>query len=213
MKVREIYKKYPITPNLQEHLLRVAKVALSICDHWRGRKVDKELIKKSALLHDLGNIVKFDLKRYPEYLGKELRRRDFWAKKQKEVIKKYGSNDHEVCLQLLREIGVDAKVIKTISDKGFKDSLKTEESNNWELKILLYSDLRVGPLGVISAKERFDEAIPRLKMHKECNNLDELVKACFRIEKQIQENLDVDVSEITDKFVERDDEELLNTEI
>ena len=213
MKVREIYKKYPITPNLQKHLLRVAKVTLFICEHWKGRKVDKELIKKAALLHDLGNIVKFDLKRYPDYLGKELKRLDFWAKKQKEMIKKYGADDHEACLKMLREIGVDAKIIKIISNKSFHYSLKTEKSDNWELKILFYSDLRVGPFGILSLKKRFVEAIPRLKMYRKADNLDELVKACYQIEKQIQENLDVDVSEITDESIERDDKELLKTEI
>lgn len=211
MKVREIYKKYLITPNLQKHHLRVAKVALFIYDHWKGEQFDKELVKKAALLHDLGNIVKFDLKGYPEYLGEELKRRDFWAKKQKEMIKKYGDDDHKACLQMLREIGVDAKIIKIISDKSFRNSLKTKKSDNWELKILFYSDLRVGPLGVISVKERFDEAIPRLKMNKKRNNAGELIKACYRIEKQIQENLDVDVSKITDQSIERDDKELLNT--
>jgi hypothetical protein len=71
-------------------------------------------------MHDLGNIVKFDLKRYPEYLGKELKRRDFWAKKQKEMIKKYGKDDHEANLKILREIGADDKIVKIISKKSFK---------------------------------------------------------------------------------------------
>lgn len=213
MKVKEIYKNYPITPNLQEHLLRVAKVALFICNHWMGKKVDKDLIKKAALLHDLGNIVKFDLKRYPEYLSKELKRRDFWAKKQKKMIKKYGKDDHEANLKILREIGADDKIVKIISKKSFKYSLRTAKSDDWELKILYYSDLRVGPFGIVSLRERFAEAIPRYGFREELSNLDELVKACYRIEKQIQENLDINVSKITDESIKRDDKELLNTEV
>ena len=213
MKVKDIYKQYSITPNLQEHMLRVTKVVLFIIDHWQGRKIDKELIKKAALLHDLGNIVKFDLKRYPEYLGEELKRRDFWVEKQKEMIKKYGKDDHQACLKILREIGVDAKIIKIISDKSFKYSLKTKKSDNWELKILFYSDLRVGPKGILTMKQRFREVVPRLKMYRESDHFGDLIKACYQIEKQIQDNLDVDVSDITDKSIKRDDSELLNTEV
>ena len=52
-----------------------------------------------ALLHDLGNIVKFDLEKYPDFLGKEKPRLEYWKKVQKEVREKYGSDDHDVAIK------------------------------------------------------------------------------------------------------------------
>lgn len=213
MKVRGIYKKYKIIPNLQEHMLRVTKVVLFIIDHWQGRKIDKELIKKAALMHDLGNIVKFDFVKNRDLSGNEHRRLDYWLEVQKEMIKKYGKNDHQATKKMLEEMGIDSEILEIIMSKSFHHSMKMEKSDNWSLKILFYADLRVGPFGIASLKERFKEVIPRLKIYREADNLNELVKACYRIEKQIQKNLDVDLSEITDELIERDDTELLNTEI
>jgi len=34
MKIQQIYDKYQIMPNLQEHMLRVAGVASIICDNY-----------------------------------------------------------------------------------------------------------------------------------------------------------------------------------
>lgn len=71
MTIKEIYKMFRVPPNLQEHMIRVAKVARFIFDHWVGPKLDWQKLEKICLLHDLGNVVKFDLDRYPEFLGRE----------------------------------------------------------------------------------------------------------------------------------------------
>ena len=71
MKVVEVYKKFGIPPNLQEHMLRVFEVTSYIEKHWKGETVDWDLAKKIALLHDLGNVVKFDFDKHPEFLGSE----------------------------------------------------------------------------------------------------------------------------------------------
>jgi len=213
MKVREIYKKYKIPPNLQEHMLRVTKIALFITDHWRNHEIDKDLILKAGLLHDLGNIVKFQMEKHPDFLGEEEKRLQYWLKVQKEMIKKYGDDDHLATGKMLEESGIDSEVLQIIMKKSFHQAVKMEKANNWTLKVLFYADLRVGPLGIVPLKERFNEAIPRLKMYKETDYLDGLVKACYQIEKQIQANLEVDVSKITEETLKADDKELLNTEI
>lgn len=212
MKVKEAYKKYEIPPNLQAHSLQVTKISLFIANHWCGDNIDKKLILKAGLLHDLGNIVKFQIEKYPEFLGKERKRLNYWLRIQKKMIKKYGKDDLQATKKMLRELGVDSEVLQIIMGKNFHQVIKTEKSDNWTLKVLFYADLRVGPFGIVSLKERFKEVIPRVKIYREADNLNELVKACYRIEKQIQANLDVDVSKITEELIEKDDTELLNTE-
>ena len=40
MKIKKIYSKLGITPNLAEHMMRVTSVALYIRDHWKGHEID-----------------------------------------------------------------------------------------------------------------------------------------------------------------------------
>lgn len=194
-------------------MLRVTKVALFIGDHWQGGEIDWELIKKAALLHDLGNIVKFKMKEYPDFLGEEKKRLDYWLRVQKEMIRKYGEDDHQATRKMLEDARIGSNILAIIMAKSFHNAVEIDNFDNWPLKILFYSDLRVGPFGIISLKERLGEVIPRLKMYRESDHLDKLVKATYQIEKQIQKNLDVNVSEITERSIERDDKELLKTEV
>lgn len=201
MKISEIYEKFNISPNLREHMFRVARLCLYIDDHWTGRALNNDLIVRGALLHDLGNIVKFNLGKYPKLFDKDLARIEYWKDVQKKTIKKYGLNDHEATRKMLEEINISQKLKGIISTKSFGNSLETEKSKDWELKILYYADLRYGPFGILPLKERLDEALPRLEKYKNLGNLDNFIKACEDIEKQIQVNLDIKVSEITEKRI------------
>jgi len=195
MKLSQIYKTYRTPPNLQEHMQKVARVAGLICQHWSGPKIDSLLIKKAALVHDLGNIVRFDIKSHPEFLGKEKTRADFWEKTQKEMVSQYGNDDHQATAQMLKEIGLEDKIIQLVLIKGFKNVLSIEKSKIWELKILLYADMRVGPFGVIPLAERIDEAISRWKKVDK-NKWEGHIEACKRIEEQIQERVNLDLQKI-----------------
>ena len=64
--ILEIYKEHNVMPNLQEHMLRVAAVASLICDNCT-EKLNKEDIITACLLHDIGNIVQFQLSYFPEF--------------------------------------------------------------------------------------------------------------------------------------------------
>ncbi len=55
MSIGTIYKKYKIMPQLQEHMFRVAAVALLICENFED-SLPKEDIVTACLLHDMGKI-------------------------------------------------------------------------------------------------------------------------------------------------------------
>ncbi len=55
----QIYSQYKIMPTLQQHQLRVAGVAKQICDSI-SEPIDKEVVVDVCLVHDMGNIIKFD---------------------------------------------------------------------------------------------------------------------------------------------------------
>ena len=68
MTILEIYEKYKIMPQLRTHMLRVAAVGKIVCDavnekvkQNRGEFVNTKNVVTACLLHDMGNIIKFDL--------------------------------------------------------------------------------------------------------------------------------------------------------
>ena len=210
MTVQEIYTKLQNPLNLQEHMLSVAKVAMFIYDHWNGDSLDKDLLLQTTLLHDVGNIVKFDMQKYPEYMGEEQSRIDYWMKVQKEIIDKYGADDHSVTEKMLSEFKIDPIVINNILSKSYSNTIGIVKSDNWILKILLYADLRVSPTGVISLRKRLDEVRERLEKYKDRTDLYE---AAIEVENQIQQNISCNVSEITDKRIAQSDSPFLGLKI
>ncbi len=65
MTIQQLYEKYEIMPNLQLHMYRVAAVAKMICDHFQ-KPINKQEVIITCLLHDIGNIIKFDLFDFPQ---------------------------------------------------------------------------------------------------------------------------------------------------
>ncbi len=209
MKVIDVYTRFKNPPNLQQHMLRVAKVGLFIQKNWKAEPIDKDLLTKVLLLHDIGNIVKFDIQKYPHFLGEvERERADYWLAVQKETIQKYGYDDHAVTEKMLQETNIDSAVVKIVVAMSYTNAVTIAASQDWILKILLYADLRVSPTGIIPLKDRLDDVHTRLPKYKDRNDL---YDAGVLIEQQVQSNITVPVSDITNDNVAIDDEYLLHT--
>lgn len=198
MKVSEIYNKFGVSPNLQEHMFRVCGIVSVIQKHWNGEEnMDWDLTKKMALIHDLGNIVKFDFDKYPEFLGDERINIDSWKKVQSEMVQKYGSDDNEATKKMLIEIGVEPEMVNIIFNKRFLNSIETEKSDNLSLKVLYYADLRALPLNIGSLEERLNDIRKRYDpIYTSRPDFEDLVNACHEIEKEVQKNINIDVNEM-----------------
>lgn len=217
MKIKEIYKKYNILPNLQEHHYRVAGLALLICDHWRGTNIDRELIKRVCLVHDIGNIIKFDLDKYPHLMGTEKERLDYWKRVKDKFIEKYGDEEHGATYSIAKEVGLTNKQMRVLKGLGFSKLDSIQKSPSWELKICEYSDLRVGPFGVVSLVDRLEEGKKRYKDTKRfiysTNKRRELIKACHNIEENIDKYTDINIRAIDDKSIKNYLKRLPDSEI
>ena len=97
MNILEIYNKYHLPENLQMHMLRVAACSNLIIDNWNGPDIDKQAIIRVCLLHDMGNMVKI-----PEDFSKD----EEFIKIRKEYFDKYGTNDHEINLEIGKQEGL-----------------------------------------------------------------------------------------------------------
>ncbi|MBD3280509.1 HD domain-containing protein [Candidatus Dojkabacteria bacterium] len=206
MNIEEIYKKYKIPPNLRLHQLRVAAVAKLIVENWIGEEeIDEDVIITACLLHDMGNIIKFNLEIFPEYLEPE--GYDYWKSIQNEFVEKYGNDEHKATFQIAEEIGVSEKVTEILESWGFSNGRETARSTSYEAKISRYADQRVDVDGAKSMQERHQKSRDRYRKRKNFKHLTDkdefevLAKSWKEIGKQIFENCKIDPEDITDEKI------------
>jgi HD domain len=200
-KIGDIYKQYQTMPNLQEHQLRVAAVAMQICDGF-DLPLDKNSLATACLLHDMGNIVKFRLGAFPEMIKDQ--NIEYWESVQKEYIEKYGNDDYEANMAIISEIGVSKKVYDIADAVGFHNWCSVDNDGSWEHKIASYADSRVSPFGVLSLDDRLMDASKRYKdVDHFTNDYKDTLYDCVRdFEKQIFEHLKFSPSDITNDSIE-----------
>ncbi len=164
--IQSIYDRFEVPQNLRLHMLRAAAVAGIICKNWKGPRINKDEIVAGALIHDLGNIVKFDmettvgrrlLKGLPK---KELAR---LRKLRARAIRKYGEDDHKATERMAKEAGVNGRIISMVSphDGSYVDP-KVMKARGWTFKVFAYADYRVSPFGIMSLRGRVAEAKNRV---------------------------------------------------
>lgn len=205
MNIREIYHKYNIPPNLQLHMLRVAAVGYYIAQNIETKNIDVEVIIKTLLLHDMGNIIKFDFSN-TALLGEEKNRIEYWRTVQSDFIQKYGGDEHTATESIAKELGVDNYIIYIISNRGSSHIHSVLNSNDWNLKISSYADFRVDPFGVVSVDKRFDDIKARYKKSthvlSNIKKTKEKRRSCLLLEKQIQRVVSFDLNDIDNKVIE-----------
>lgn len=148
---REIYAQYKIMPNLQAHQLRVAAVATLICGHLKEPINERDVVLE-CLFHDMGNIVKFDLSYFPEFVQPE--GQAYWEAVKADFLQKYGREQHAANAAIAHELGLPPGVIEMMRASGFSHIRGVAKTGPLDLKVCQYADLRVSPRGVVSLEER-----------------------------------------------------------
>lgn len=200
--ITEIYERYKIPSNLQEHHLRVTAVAQQICDNLTV-PVDANTVVRACLIHDMGNIIKFEFDYPDEFYAPQ--GRDYWRGVQQEYFQKYGHDEHKASLTIAKELGMSEKVLDCIEAVDFKKSLQNVTRGDFEPKICDYADLRVAPYGVVSLKKRLDDGAKRYKNRPERwlgeSERGKLVASCFEEERQVFTVCKIRPQDINDQFV------------
>ena len=194
MNIIEIYKKYHLPENLQMHMLRVAACSNLIIDNWNGVEIDNKAIIRVCLLHDMGNIVKI-----PEDFSKDQE----FLKIRKKYFDKYGTNDHEINLEIGKQEGLTEQELTILDGKRSRKNEETLKSNSYERKICAYCDQRVAPDGVVSIKERLEDAKVRYKnkplsVWSNEEKANHLIECSLGIEKQIMQYCKLKPEDIND---------------
>lgn len=197
MNIIEIYKKYHLPENLQMHMLRVAACSNLIIDNWNGEKINRESIIRVCLLHDMGNMVKI-----PEDFSDD----EEFKKIRKRYFDKYGTNDHEINLEIGKKEGLTEKEIIILDGKRSRKNEETLKSNSYERKICAYCDQRVAPDGVVGIRERLEDAKVRYKnkplsVWSDEEKANYLIQCSLGIEKQIMDCCNIKPEEINDDSI------------
>ncbi len=205
MIITSIYKKYPVPQLLQQHQIRAAALGVYLSDNFKNpNKVDKALIIKSLLLHDIGNIIKFDLAN--NFLTIEEKKKiKFWETQQQIYKSKYNNDEHLATYKMVKELKNTEDVYEVLTHTGSSRLQEVLVSANFNLKIVTYADLRCAPFAVVKINERFDEIIKRYRgRDHQLSDIEEVElrrKRALDLEKQLQNQTAIPLEEITDKTI------------
>lgn len=206
MKIKQIYSKYKIPPNLQLHMMKSAAVGAFIVARWKEKyQLDCDSITKALLFHDTGNIIKFDFK-FSQLLGEEEKNIEYWKNVQLDFLKKYGDNEHSATIEIAKEIGIGDKAFKLLMAVGSSKLHLALRSTDWNTKITCYSDFRIDPFGVVSVNKRFDEITARYKGRPhELGNIRQTEKRrqlCLELQKQLQTMVNFDLDKLRNEDIQ-----------
>jgi hypothetical protein len=182
-------------------MLRAAAVGRIICQNLKRVEIDKDLVIKALLLHDMGNIIKFDFADTDMLQKKDKKRVNELIKTQKQFIKKYGNKTDEVTLQIIKEMTFDKRIIKLCANSHWEEAEEIIENDYWNRKIVCYSDMRVGPFGIMNLHDRFIDLIKRRPKKKKA--LKWLYKRGVELESQIQKQTEIDLNKISNSQIEK----------
>lgn len=196
-------------PALQLHQLRVAAVGKLICGNVTKPINGRDVIL-ACLFHDMGNIVKFDLAYFPEF--SEPKGLQYWKGIQEEYIAKYGSDQHGANEAIAKELGLPERSVTYIKNIRFSKITSALAGTSLERKICQYADLRVGPHGVLSMKERISEGRRRYSKGRNLEGVAVLAEEIFnallcdarKLEAQIFANVRIKPADVTDDAIEED---------
>ena len=197
--IQDVYKKYQIMPQLEAHMLRVAGVADLICAHFKIG-IDRHSVVAACLLHDMGNIVKFDFDYTRQFMPElvDVGTLASWEAVKREFIEKYGAESHAATMNIIAELGINKRIIELIDCIGVDQALNNAATSDFEKKICAYSDVRVEPSGVVALEKRFTGLRHRYKNHPEGARGREVFENALReVERQIFSKTDFSPSAVT----------------
>ncbi len=189
-------------------MLRAAAVGALICDNWNSKKtIDKDSVIQALLIHDMGNIIKFKLDSSTMLSSEEKENMDYWKKEQQKYRQKFNNNDHEATWGIAREIKAHKDVVYTLENSGSSKLQKVIESQNYNLGIVTYADLRCAPNSIVSLNSRFDDVVKRYKETDHAlSDLDEVEKRRklgLQLEEILKQFITITLNDISEALIQQ----------
>lgn len=205
MTTQQIYEEYMVPRNLQEHMLRVASLAKIILNHWVGRPVDRDSIVQACTFHDIAKPMTFDPAKQAQFgMSKEdiVRLETL----QKRLKRDYGTNEHTATVIICQHIGCTRSAVNIVGNLEWSNILRLLKANDIESLLPIYCDMRIGPTGILTLKQRLAELQAREgKSDYEENGM--------KLEHILAGNTTTDLNSISNTKINGNFEELLNLDI
>jgi hypothetical protein len=202
----EIYEEYRTPPWLQLHQLRVAAIASIVADAGTVA-VDKDIVVRTALLHDIGSIVKFDFEGTGGGIPSLCDESEIphWKEVQREFRERYGDKEHPATDAILAEIGGLDRIRAIMDETGFSNMQKIITDRNYEALVVQYADMRIGPYGVLSLAARIADVERRYEHVLRASGRYEMMGAyrttADEIEKMLFTGTTLKPENITDAYI------------
>jgi hypothetical protein len=194
MTISEVYQTYNIMPTLADHQYRVAAVAKILCERSPEHLPINEIIS-GCLLHDMGNLIKFNLDNIPE--GLVIPDIEHWKKVQASMKETYGDDEHKATHTIAEELGVSPLTLDIVKYVGTRNAKEMLEQKNIPVLLATYSDFRVTPTEVTTLKERIDDLLKRYEGTVKYDGYVRDTATYFPIEAFLQESLHIESLTIT----------------
>lgn len=187
-------------------MLRAASVGALICDNWKNESaIDKKLIIQALLIHDMGNIIKFKLDSSTMLSSEEKKNIDYWKKEQESYRNRFNNNDHEATWGIAKKIKAHKDVVYILENSGSSKLQEVIDSQNYNLGIVTYADLRCAPNAIVDLNSRFDDVVKRYKETDHAlSDLEEVKKRRklgLQLEKILKQFITIDLNDISDDSI------------
>jgi hypothetical protein len=204
MTIAEVYTHYRTPSNLQEHLYRVTAVGLTIVRALSDTcPMNERLITSTLLLHDMGNILKFDLSSTTSGFSETERAR--LQTLQDEYRSLYGKNEHEATIAIAHELNMSSDVIDLLERASSDKMHAIVHERDWPAMLAVYADMRVSPSGIVSVNERMDDLLERYKRRAHPLSLSDMIEllrtSTLEAESLLQAHARIDLAAIDDESV------------
>ena len=204
--ISEIYETYQIPPWLAEHMYRVAAVAALLFD--AHAKIDPSLEGRhdlivANLLHDVGNIIKFDFELIPAPDGQN----DHWREVQVKFKERFGADELVAAEKIMEELGVLATTQPILLHTSFPYGPELAASGTLLQELSGYADQRVSPTGIVSLTERLEymhrRYAKRGSVYGDTTDpkIQALTTAIYEVEHQLFEGLTIRPEDIDDASI------------
>lgn len=187
-------------------MYRVAAVAATLFDALKEKNPElegKHELIVACLLHDMGNIIKFNFDLMPAPDGNN----EYWKGVQKEFSERFGNDELRAAELIMAELGVLSAVAPILEHTSFPYGEELLRSGTLLQKIAGYADQRVGPTGVLSLVERLEYVHRRYSERgsvygdTQDPKIQALNKAIQDIEKELFAGLSIDPEDINDRSI------------
>jgi hypothetical protein len=170
-------------------MIEVAAVASHLADNVKKVEINKKHIVEWALLHDMGNLVKFK-----DFISPHMKLgEDYWRKVQKKLIEKYGSDAHQATIEIIKEMNLinHQPILHLIKSSDFR-AISQNGYSSIETRICDYADMCVSPHGIVGFDKRMEDLIKRYRLDKG----DSSTKTRRENELEIDKSVKVDLKKI-----------------